>query len=136
MDKVDVLRAVPLFADLDERSLQAVAALAREATASAGEVVMREGEAGDTFLVLVEGTIRVEQQGVTVRSMLAGGFLGEVALLEHGSRTATATCVTDCRLLVLGHFEFDRLLATFPEIRTRVLAAMARRVRASGEREA
>ncbi|HYL41497.1 MAG TPA: cyclic nucleotide-binding domain-containing protein, partial [Candidatus Binatus sp.] len=66
-----------------------------------------------------------------VRSMIAGGFLGEIALLEHGARTATATCVTDCTLLSLGHFEFDRLLATFPAVRSKVLAALARRPRAS-----
>ncbi|HET9681053.1 MAG TPA: cyclic nucleotide-binding domain-containing protein [Candidatus Limnocylindrales bacterium] len=117
-DKVALLRAVPLFAELDDRSLQAIATLAREVDARAGDVVMREGESGESFLVIVEGTLRVEQAGRDIRSMMAGGFLGEIALLEHGPRTATATCVTDCRLLSLGHFEFDRLMATFPDVRT------------------
>lgn len=128
-DKVALLRAVPLFAELDDRSLQAIATLAREVDAKAGDVVMREGEPGESFLVIVEGTVRVEQAGRDIRSMMAGGFLGEIALLEHGPRTATATCVTDCRLLSLGHFEFDRLMATFPDVRTKVLAAIARRAR-------
>jgi CRP/FNR family cyclic AMP-dependent transcriptional regulator len=128
-DKVGLLRSVPLFAELDERSLQAVATLAREVDAKAGEILMREGEPGDAFFVIASGTVRVEHAGHDVRSMLAGGFLGEIALLEHGSRTATATCVTDCRLLSLGHFEFDRLMATFPEVRTKVLAAITRRAR-------
>lgn len=128
-DKVALLRAVPLFAELDDRSLQAIATLAREVDARAGDVVMREGESGESFLVIVEGTLRVEQAGRDIRSMMAGGFLGEIALLEHGPRTATATCVTDCRLLSLGHFEFDRLMSTFPDVRTKVLAAIARRAR-------
>jgi CRP/FNR family cyclic AMP-dependent transcriptional regulator len=93
---------------------------------------MREGEPGDEFVVIVEGTVHVEQAGEPLRSQHAGGFLGEVALVEHAPRTATATCVTACRLLTLGHFEFDRLLATFPDVRTKVLAAMARRTHASG----
>lgn len=126
-DKVALLRSVPLFAALDERSLQAIAVLARDRDAAAGEVLMREGEPGDEFIVIVEGSVHVEQAGHWVRSMLAGGFLGEVALVEHEPRTATATCVTACRLLTLGHFEFDRLLVTFPEVRTKVLAALARR---------
>jgi CRP/FNR family transcriptional regulator len=126
-EKVALLRAVPLFAELDDRSLQAIATLAREREAKAGEVLMREGEPGETFLVIVNGTVHVEEAGRDVRSMMAGGFLGEIALLEHGARTATATCVTDCRLVSLGHFEFDRLLATFPDVRTKVLAAIARR---------
>jgi CRP-like cAMP-binding protein len=126
-DKAALLGAVPLFADLDERSLQAIATLARERDEAAGEVLMREGEPGETFFVIVGGTVRVDQGGSTVRSMLAGGFLGEVALLDRSPRTATATCVTDCRLLTLGHFEFDRLMARFPEVRAKVVTAMARR---------
>lgn len=131
-DKVALLRAVPLFAGLEPRSLQAIALLAREREAHAGEVLMREGEPGDEFVVIVEGTIHVEHAGEPVRSLLAGGFLGEVALVEHAPRTATATCVTPCHLLTLGHFEFDRLLARFPDVRTKVLAAMARRTHAWG----
>jgi len=131
-DKAALLRAVPLFADLDARSIQAIALLAREREARPGEVLMREGEPGDEFVVIVEGTVHVEQAGEPLRSLLAGDFLGEVALVEHAPRTATATCVTACRLLTLGHFEFDRLLATFPDVRTKVLAAMARRTHASG----
>jgi CRP-like cAMP-binding protein len=131
-DKVVLLRAVPLFADLDARSLQAIALLARERDARPGEVLMREGEPGDEFVVIVEGTIHIARAGEELRTMLAGGFVGEVALVEHAARTATVTCATACRLLTLGHFEFDRLLATFPDVRTKILAAMARRTHAAG----
>jgi CRP/FNR family transcriptional regulator, cyclic AMP receptor protein len=131
-DKVALLRAIPLFADLDDRSIQAIAVLARERTARAGEVLMREGEPGEEFIVLVEGTVHVARDGETLRSMLPGGFLGEVALVEHAARTATATCVTDCMLLVLGHFEFDRLMATFPEVRAKILTALGRRTHLPG----
>ncbi|HEY2915855.1 MAG TPA: cyclic nucleotide-binding domain-containing protein [Candidatus Limnocylindrales bacterium] len=126
-DKLALLRAVPLFAELDERSLQAIAMLAHDRTARAGEVLVREGEPGEEFVVLVEGTVHVQKRGHDVRSLVAGGFLGEVALVEHEPRTATATCATDCTLLVLRHHEFDRLMATFPAVRTKILAAMARR---------
>ena len=128
-DKVAALRGAPLFADLDERSLQAVAILARELAAKAGDVLMLEGEPGDAFYVIVDGTIRVEHGDRTVRSMTAGGFLGEIALVEHGARTATATCVTDCRLLEIRRHEFDRLLATMPELQARIRRAVARRAR-------
>jgi len=131
-DEVELLRGVPLFAALDDRSLQAIALLAHERDAKAGEVLMREGEPGDEFMVIVEGTVHVAREGHEVRSMIAGGFLGEVALVEHAPRNATATCVTACRLLVLRHFEFDRLLAAFPDVRTRVLAAMGRRTHLPG----
>jgi len=129
-DKLALLRNVPLFSDLDQRSLEAVGVLAREVREPAGHILMLAGEPGDTFYLIVEGTVRVERADATVRSMTAGGFLGEIALLEHGTRTATATCVTDCRLLVLEHHEFDRLMQSFPHLQRRIQSAISRRRRA------
>lgn len=126
-DKLDRLARLPLFASLDQRSLQAVAALAREIAVPAGTVLMREGEPADTFYLILEGTIHVERAGSPVRSMSGGGFLGEIALVEDGERTATATCATDCRLLALGRFEFGRVMSTFPDVRSRIEAAVRRR---------
>jgi len=128
-DKVAALRGVPLFAGLDDRSLQAVAILAREMSAPAGEVLILEGEPGDAFYVILDGTIRVEHGDRTVRSMTAGGFLGEIALVERGARTATATCVTDCRLLAIKRHEFERLMDTMPAVHRRIRAAIERRAR-------
>ena len=130
-DKLAILRAVPLFADLDERSLQAVAILAHEATFRAGDVLMVEGEPGETFYVVVDGTVRIEQGDRTVRSLTAGGFLGEIALVERRPRTATATCVTDARLLELRAHEFERLLESLPAVHDRISSAILRRERMS-----
>ncbi|HXG26821.1 MAG TPA: cyclic nucleotide-binding domain-containing protein [Candidatus Binatia bacterium] len=131
-DKVEILRGVPLFADLDDRALQAVAVLSREQQRRAGEVLMLEGEPGDEFYVIVDGTVRIERRGRTIRSMTAGGFLGEIALIEHRPRTATATCTSDVTLLALRQHEFDRLLETMPAVHERICATIARRER--GER--
>lgn len=128
-DKLAVLRGVPLFADLDERSIQAVAVLAREQSHKAGEILMLEGEPGDEFFVIVDGTIRIERGGRTVRSMTSGGFLGEIALFDRRPRTATATAETDVTVLVLHQHEFDRLLDTLPAVHRRVRAAIDRRQR-------
>jgi CRP-like cAMP-binding protein len=127
--KLATLRDVPLFAGLDERSLQAVAVLAREIHRKAGEVLMLEGEPGDAFYVILDGTIRVEHGDRTVRSMTAGGFLGEIALVAHGARSASATCTTDCTLLEIRRHEFERLLDTMPEIARRIRAAIERRAK-------
>ena len=128
-DKVAALRGVPLFVGLNDRSLQAVAILAREISAPVGEILILEGEPGDAFYVILDGTIRVEHGDRTVRSMTAGGFLGEIALVERGARTATATCVTDCRLLEIKRHEFERLMDTMPAVHRRIRTAMERRAR-------
>lgn len=128
-DKVAVLRGVPLFADLDDRSLQAVAILAREQAHRAGDVLMLEGEPGDEFYVIADGTVRVHRGERTLRSLTAGGFLGEIALVERRPRTATATCTTDVTVLALRAHEFDRLLQSMPAVHRRVKAAIQRRDR-------
>ena len=125
--KVELLSRVPLFSTLDGRSIEAVATLAREVAATAGTVLLREGEPAESFYLIVSGTVHVERAGAPVRSMSDGGFVGEIALVEGGARTATVTCVTDCRLLELGGFEFGRVTATFPDIRARVAATIRRR---------
>jgi CRP-like cAMP-binding protein len=129
LDKVAILRGVPLFADLDDRSLQAVAILAREQARKAGDVLMLEGEPGDEFYVIADGTVRIEKGGRTLRSMTAGGFLGEIALVERRPRSATATCTSDVTLLALRQHEFDRLLQTMPAVHGRICATIARRER-------
>ena len=126
-DKLEILRGVPLFADLDDRSLQAVAILAHEVAFAAGDAFMLEGENGDEFYVIVDGTVRIERGGRAVRSMTAGGFLGEIALLEQRPRTSTATATTDVRALEIRSHEFERLMATLPEVQRRIRAAVDRR---------
>ena len=128
-DKVAVLRDVPLFADLDDRAIQAVAVLAHEAAFKAGDVLMLEGEPGDAFFVIVEGTVRIERGERPIRSLTAGGYLGEIALYDRRPRTATATCVTDVRTLTIRAHEFQRLMETLPAVDRRVRAAVERRSR-------
>ena len=135
IDKVAVLRGVPLFADLDERSLQAVAVLAREQTHKAGTVLMLEGEPGDEFYVIVDGTIRIEHGDRTVRSMTAG----RLPRRDRPARAASAERDRDRRIRrhparCSSQHEFDRLLETMPAVHRRVRAAIDRRER--GERGA
>lgn len=125
--KTRLLADLPIFSRLDPRSLEAVATLARLVSSPAGTVLMREGETAESFYVIVSGTVHVERAGRFLRSMTDGGFLGEIALIEAGERSATATCATDCEFLELGSYEFGRVMANFPDVRARVEAAMARR---------
>ncbi len=125
--KTAVVAAIPMFAKLEQRSLEAVATLAKVGTLPADTVLMREGEPAESFYVIVHGTVQIERQGTFVRSIMDGGFIGEVALIEGSGRTATAICATVCELLEFGSFEFGRVMATFPDVRARVEAAAARR---------
>jgi CRP-like cAMP-binding protein len=128
--KLELLRRVPLFAALGGRELEEVGRLADEVELPAGRVLTHEGRSADEFFVIVDGSVRIERGGVTVSQLGDGDFLGEIALIDGGPRTATATAERDGRFLVVGHREFHSLLEQFPTIQLAVLEAVARRVRA------
>jgi CRP/FNR family cyclic AMP-dependent transcriptional regulator len=126
--KLELLSKVPLLAGLDRRGLEEVGRLADEVDLPAGRIAARQGSSGDEFFVIVDGTVSIERDGQHLRDLGPGDFFGELALLGKVGRTATATCTTPCRLLVVGHREFHTLLTDFPTIQGAVLQAVARRI--------
>jgi voltage-gated potassium channel len=128
--KLELLKAVPLFAELGARDLADVAKLTDEVDVRAGKVLMEEGRAGHEFFIIASGRVAVERGGQRIRDLGPGDFLGEIALVDGGPRTATATTETDTSLLVLAHREFNTLMAGYPAIRECVLRCLAKRVRA------
>jgi CRP-like cAMP-binding protein len=127
--KRDAIRGVPMFARLGDRQLEEIGRLADEVDVAAGHVLMREGAIGEEFFIILAGQVEVQRGGTVIRTLGPGDFLGEISLIDHGPRSATATCISACRLLVLAHREFNTLLADFPDIERQVLVALAERVR-------
>ena len=127
--KLELLKRTPLLEGLGRKEIEAVGILVDEIDVPAGRVLMRQGDPGREFFVLVSGTVGIERDGTRVRTLEAGDFFGEIALLDEGPRTATATTDGPTLLLVLGHREFHSLMDQFPAIRTCVLEALASRIR-------
>jgi CRP/FNR family cyclic AMP-dependent transcriptional regulator len=127
--KLELLKRVPLLSGLGKRDIEEVGRLADEIDLPAGHVLTREGASGHEFFVIIDGTVRVDRGGVSIGSLGPGDFLGEIALVDDGPRTATATTESPAKLLVVGHREFHSLMAQFPTIQTCVLQALAKRVR-------
>ena len=125
------LRAVPLFAGLQESELEPVAAAFRPRQAPAGRNVVRQGAAGDEFFLIRSGTAEVikrEPGGVrrTVARLGEGDVFGELALLHDQPRNATVRAVTPLQLLVLGRADFDRLVRERFALIDRLKPALAR----------
>ena len=128
--KLALLAKVPLLAGLDRKHLEEVGRLADEVDLPAGKVAARQGASADEFFIIIEGTVRIDRGGQHLRDLGPGEFFGELAMLGKMPRTATATCATACRLLVVGHREFNAMLADFPSIQGAVLHAVAQRLAA------
>ena len=129
--KRELLSRVPLFAGLRGRDLEVVERLVDEVDIRAGAQLTREGTSGHEFFIIVEGKVRVEQDGRVLATLGPGDFLGEIALIDGKPRTATVTTEQPSRLLVVGHREFHSLLDRRPDVRLRVLEALAQRIRAN-----
>jgi CRP/FNR family cyclic AMP-dependent transcriptional regulator len=127
--KIELLRRVPLFAAQGERGIDEIARLVRVVDVPAGRVLTREGEPGSDFFVIAAGAVRIEREGRFLRRLGPGDFLGEIALVDGGPRTATATTDSNGQLLVIAQREFGVLMERFPEIQETVLRALADRIR-------
>lgn len=126
------LRDIPLFAASSDRSLEIIAGIARETAYPAGADLVREGDTGDSLIVIRSGSATVRQAGRELPSLGPGDFLGEIALIDGGTRTATVTAVEPIEALVIGKDGFARLMEEFPVIRYDLISALTRRLRARG----
>jgi CRP-like cAMP-binding protein len=127
--KLDLLRSVPLFAGCQSKVLEEVSRLADEVDVGDGYVLIRQGTLGQQFVLIVDGRVRIERDGAAIATLGPGDFLGEIALIDNGPTTATATTEGPARLLVMGHQQFNTLLDTSPALRFAITSALARRIR-------
>jgi MFS family permease len=101
-----LLRAVPIFTPLPAPTLERVAAELEPVAARTGDVIVREGEAGDRFYLIDEGSVDVTIRAQPVRRLGPGEYFGEIALVRDVPRTATVTARSDVRLYSLRRTPF------------------------------
>ena len=105
------LARIGLLSSLPGETLHKLADRMRREEVDPGTVVLREGEPGDRFYVLLSGIAGVSQSSLGGRSILrAGEFFGEVALAMDVPRTATITAMTRCVVASCDRKTFDDLL--------------------------
>lgn len=127
-DRMELLRHVPLFADLDRGELESIASTLRERTFGAGETVLSEGHAGVGFFVIVDGEARVTVRDEERARLGPGDYFGEIALIAGSERTATVTAESDLTCLALTSWEFRPLVEQNGTIAWKLLAALARKL--------
>jgi CRP/FNR family transcriptional regulator, cyclic AMP receptor protein len=91
-------------------------------------VLIREGDSGREFFVLIEGTADVSRAGKKVASIGAGDFFGEISLISKTPRNATITTTSPVRALVITDRAFRRMLDQSPAIQRKVLEALGERL--------
>ena len=112
---------MPLFSGVPREELASLLTVVAPIKVSRGSAVVREGEAGDSLFLIVQGTLQVATRGadggdVELARLGPGDFFGEVALLTRRPRTATVSAITEAELLRLDHATVDQLRRRHPRI--------------------
>jgi CRP/FNR family cyclic AMP-dependent transcriptional regulator len=136
---VELLRSVPLFADLEPEELESFSQVAVQRSFPAGTRVFHEGDRSDACYIVSSGSFRVTREhsdgrAITLATLGRGEVFGELAMLDHDVRSASAEALDDAELLALPASEVRALLARHPEISVKLVAALVRRLRAANER--
>jgi len=127
-----VLKQVDLFAVLDDNAAAKVAPLFKERNYSAGDVIAEEGKHGVGFFIIESGTAKVTEHGEDRKSLGAGDYFGEIALIDDGARTATVTAETDVAAHVLVAWDFRPLVKEDPDLAWGLLEGLAKLLRSIG----
>jgi CRP/FNR family transcriptional regulator, cyclic AMP receptor protein len=127
--KLTLIASVPLFTGFNRREIEAVGRLMDEVDVKDGRVLIREGAAGREFFIVISGTVRVERNGRKINELGPGDFMGEIALIDRGPRTATVIAAEPCRLLVLDIGGFRTLVSKYPSVQGKIMKALAERLR-------
>lgn len=123
------LAQVPLFSSCSTRDLGKIAKAADRINMVAGTTIITQGTAGKQAFVLLSGSATVKRNGKKIATVQAGAIVGELSLLDRGSRTATVVCDTDCELLVVDARHLFAVIDEVPAIAHKLLAALATRIR-------
>lgn len=130
--RLQQLRSIPLFSDLEEESLRRILEETTEFEANAGQVLVQPGQQGSGLFVVEEGTVVVELRGGARRELGAGEFFGEMSLLTPAVRTARVRAKTPVRCLAINRSNFEKLLEQEPKIAVAMLQTLARRLADTG----
>jgi CRP-like cAMP-binding protein len=122
------LGQVPMFQACSEEELNAIAYLATPKALDAGTEIVREGDTGNDFFVLMMGTATVARHGHEVGKLEPGNFFGELALFDPAPRNATITADVPVTMAVMERDRFQAVLESVPALRDALLKGMARRL--------
>ena len=139
-DHVDeaVIRKAPLFSGLDAGAADALRTSMNLVKLRKGQSLFKEGDDGDHLFVVSSGKVKLGTKSVDGRENLLmilgpGDMFGELSLFDSGPRTATATAVTDSKLLALGQDKVIPWVKEHPEVSLQLLARLASRLRRTNE---
>ena len=137
-EEAQSLARVPLFKRLEPHELERLAEEVDQANYKAGETIFNEHDRGDALYIVEEGNVRIwvmdeDVREVTLAELKPGDFFGELAVLDRGERSSSATAITDIHLHRLSSDDFQKFLMDHPDASIDVICEIAQRMRQTNQ---
>lgn len=137
-EEAQSLARVPLFKRLEAHELEHLAEEIDQVNYQAGETIFNEHDRGDALYILEEGSVRIwvydeDVRDVTLAELKPGDFFGELAVLDRGERSSSATAITDIHLHRLSSDDFQKFLLEHPDAAIDVICEIAARMRQTNQ---
>ena len=130
---VEMLKKVPICSGLSEKELKSMVKLSRERRFESGDNIVRKGEEGVGFYLIIDGAVEIRSDGNTLSKLGPGQFFGEMSVLDRQPRSADVVAVEPSRCLVLNVLHFKSAISNNPEISLKLLQEFTRRLRATNQ---
>ena len=132
---IESLRRSPLFAQVDDRALQACAASLSVRRYRRGETIFHQGDPGHALFIVESGAVKIVlpspegDEGAIIATLGRGDFFGELALLDGAPHSATAVAIEPTQTLVLARDRFEELVETEAGLRQALFAGIVGELR-------
>jgi CRP/FNR family transcriptional regulator, cyclic AMP receptor protein len=124
-----MLRGVPIFAGLDEKDLERIAESGREVFFESGKTILRKGESGLAFLLILDGGVEVRKEGKSIAKLGRGQFFGEMTVIDDQPRSADVVATQPTNCFGLTAWSFDSVVSGNPSIARQMMKELVRRLR-------
>ncbi|MDM8569029.1 cyclic nucleotide-binding domain-containing protein [Thiotrichales bacterium HSG1] len=134
LEKIIVLNKVPLFSMLKTEDLHMISTIASEEAYEDGHTLFYEGDIGDRLFIVVAGEVMILKKNKDgkekhLATLQENNFLGELALFDAETRTATARCIGPCVFLVIERNDMEQLAHEYPAIAFGFIKVLISRMR-------
>lgn len=129
LEKVLILKSAPMFSEIPEDQLAALARIVKEREIAPGERIIAEGEIGQSMYIIAEGSVQISAGDKTLAVLKEREVFGELAVLDPEPRSATAIALENGLVYEISESALYELMAEAPQVTQGIIRVLCRRLR-------
>jgi len=130
---IEMLEKASIWSGLDKKDLKFIAKLSKERKYETGDFIVKKGEGGVGFYLILDGSVEIRSNGITLSTLGPAQFFGEMSVIDNQPRSADVVAVEPSRCLILSAWSFNALISEHPKIALKILQEFVRRLRTTNK---